>query len=41
MNGQQTRTAEHQCCACFTQNNLPCCNAGHPRVPDSADKEKE
>lgn len=23
----------HVCCACFTHNNLPCCNAGHPR-PD-------
>lgn len=21
--------AEHTCCACFTHNNLSCCNAGH------------
>ena len=21
--------ATHACCACFTHNNLPCCNAGH------------
>lgn len=20
----------HQCCACFTHNRMPCCNAGHP-----------
>lgn len=20
----------HTCCACFTHNNLPCCNEGHP-----------
>jgi hypothetical protein len=19
----------HMCCACFTHNNLPCCNDGH------------
>ena len=19
----------HVCCACFTHNNLPCCNKGH------------
>ena len=21
--------SRHQCCACFTHNNLPCCNEGH------------
>lgn len=21
--------AGHVCCACFTHNNLPCCNDGH------------
>ena len=20
---------KHTCCACFTHNNLPCCNEGH------------
>jgi len=39
-------TREHTCCACFTHNNLPCCNQGHdtrvtPPTPTHADEEGE